>query len=137
MRRLPDLAFEAAERYGARPALAIRRGLRTAVWSYADLAGAIRRAARRLEASGLRPGDRVLTLAPNSPELVISMFAVWQAGGVLVPIDLRTPADVVERIRASSDPVLLIAEGPAGGLDGLLTVSPFDVGAGERGKVAD
>jgi long-chain acyl-CoA synthetase len=110
MQRLPDLLFRAERRFGPRPALAIRRGLRTQVWSYEALARAARMAAARLIEAGLTPGDRVLVLAPNSPELVISMFGVWLAGGVLVPIDLRTPADVIARLRERSEPRLLLTE---------------------------
>jgi long-chain acyl-CoA synthetase len=108
MQRLPEVLLMAERRFGTRPALAIRRGLRTEVWSYRDLADAARAAAVRLVAAGLRPGDRALVLAPNSPELVISMFGVWLAGGVLVPIDLRTPPDVVAGLRQRSEPRLLL-----------------------------
>src|SRR5205807_9315774 len=78
---LPDLLLASAARFGARPALAIRRGLRTERWSYQDLARAARLASTRLGELGLAPGDRVLVLAPNTPELVVSMFAVWLVGG--------------------------------------------------------
>ncbi len=115
MQRLPDLLLTAERRFGPRPALAIRRGLRTEVWSYHALAQAARVAAVRLIDAGLRPGDRVLVLAPNSPELVISMFGVLLAGGVLVPIDLRTPADVIARLRERSEPRLLLTDGDAPG----------------------
>ena len=76
-----------------------------------------------------RPG---LVLAPNSPELVVSMFAVWQAGGVLVPVDQQTMADVVQRIRALSEPSLLIALAPLEGLDDLPTLTPESI-AGRAG----
>jgi long-chain acyl-CoA synthetase len=138
---LPDLLFDLARRFGGRPALAIRRGLRTQVWSYGDLAGAARVAAARLEAAGLQPGDRVLTLAPNSPELVVSMFGVWLAGGVLVPIDLRTTPDVMARMADLTEPRLLIASAPAEGLEGLRILSPLELatpaGAGARGSGAE
>jgi long-chain acyl-CoA synthetase len=123
MRRLPDLLFTAERRFGPRPALAIRRNLRTEVWTYHDLARAARLAADRLIGAGLEAGDRVLVLAPNSPELVICMFGVWLAGGVLVPIDLRTPADVIARLRERSDPRLLLADGVAATASDLPTLS--------------
>jgi long-chain acyl-CoA synthetase len=96
--RLPELVFEAARCYRGRSALALRRGLRTRVWTYTELADQLRAGAARLAQAGLKPGDRVAMLAPNSPELAIGMLAVWQAGGVLVPLDLRTPANVAARI---------------------------------------
>jgi long-chain acyl-CoA synthetase len=113
MRTLPDLLFAAAQRYGPRPALAVRRGLRTQVWTYRGLVKAASGAAARLGAAGVRPGDRIMVLAPNSPELVASMFGVWMTGAILVPIDLQTPPDVIERLRERTEPRLLIGE-PAG-----------------------
>lgn len=127
MQTLPELLFRSERRFGDRPAVAIRRGLRTQVWSYHALAEAARTAAARLEAAGLEPGGRVLTLAPNGPELVAAMFGVWLAGGVLVPLDLRTPPEVVARIRETTSPRLLIASGPVEGPGGLATVSPFEL----------
>ena len=132
---LPDLLFDSARRFGGRPALAIRRGLRTQVWRYGDLARAARVAAARLEAAGLRPGERVLALAPNSPELVVSMFGVWLAGGVLVPIDLRTTPDVMARMADLTEPRLLIASAPTAGLEGLPLVSPLDLAMPARSGV--
>ena len=124
---LPDLLFDSERRFGTRPALAIRRGLRTELWSFADLARAARLAAIRLEAAGVAPGDRVLALAPNSPELVVSMFGTWLAGGVLVPIDLRTPLDVIARIAEQTEPRLLIADRSVDGLGQVPRASPFQL----------
>jgi long-chain acyl-CoA synthetase len=109
MASLPDLLLAAERRFGARPALAVRRGLRTEAWSYGELVRAAGSAATRLSEAGVRPGDRVLVLAPNSPELVASMFGVWLAGAILVPIDLRTPPAVLAKLRERTQPRLLLA----------------------------
>ena len=92
MQTLFDLLRRSAARYDGAPALGIRRGLRTERWSYAGLLAAVDQAAARLRERGIGPGDRVLMLAPNSPELVVGMFAVWKLGAILVPVDLRPPA---------------------------------------------
>ncbi|HEY2592397.1 MAG TPA: AMP-binding protein, partial [Chloroflexota bacterium] len=136
MRRLPDLLFTAERRFGPRPALAIRRNLRTEVWSYHELARAARLAADRLIGAGLQPGDRVLVLAPSSPELVVCMFGVWLAGGVLVPIDLRTPADVVARLRERSEPRLLLIDGVRDVLADLPAVSVSELVRPRAGEPA-
>ena len=91
MTTIPDLIVDAAQRYGPRPALGMRRGLRTERWSYADLARDMHRAAARLAERGVQPGDRVMVLAPELARLVISMLGAWAAGAILVPIDLRHP----------------------------------------------
>ena len=47
-----------------------------------NLAGAMQRL-------GLRKGDRVGVLMPNRPELLESMFATWNFGGCVVPLNAR------------------------------------------------
>lgn len=133
MRTLSDLLLDSERRFGARPALGIRRGLRTTLWSYGELAEAARLAAGRFRTHGLEPGDRVLTLAPNSPELVASMFGVWLAGGVLVPVDIGTTAEAIEGIREQAEPRLIIAGAPPAELSDLPAVSPFEIGNREPG----
>src|SRR5262245_15858124 len=46
-----------------------------------------------LQALGVRPGDRVAYIAPNTHALLESFFAVPQLGAVLVPINYRLIAD--------------------------------------------
>ncbi|WP_017558675.1 AMP-binding protein [Nocardiopsis baichengensis] len=55
----------------------------------ADLAARARGIARALIASGVRPGDRVALMAPNSPGWGAAAFGVWEAGAVLVPLSTR------------------------------------------------
>src|SRR6185369_12143855 len=103
---------QVAQKYGNRPALGIRRGLRTEHWSYQDVERGMRAVAGRLHGLGVEPDDRVMVLAPNSPELVLSMLGAWAAGAILVPIDVRTPADVMARIAEQTAPTLMISDLP-------------------------
>ncbi|RLB41466.1 MAG: 4-coumarate--CoA ligase family protein [Deltaproteobacteria bacterium] len=49
----------------------------------------------RLLKDGLKKGDRVLVILPNSIEFVISFYGVQKAGGILVPLNtLSTDAEV-------------------------------------------
>lgn len=43
--------------------------------------------AAALAAQGVRKGDRVALLMPNTPNIILSQFAVWKAGAVAVPIN--------------------------------------------------
>jgi long-chain acyl-CoA synthetase len=131
MRTIPELLFASERRYQDRPALAIRRELRTPVWSYRDLADGARAAAFRLTHAGVSAGDRVLILAPNTPELVVSMFGAWMAGAVLVPIDLRTPADILMRLVQQTQPRLLIGSAPPDACADLPAIAPATLA--ERG----
>lgn len=123
MQTLFDLVRRSADRYGSAPALGMRRGPRTERRSYARLLADVERAAARLEQRGIGSGDRVLMLAPNSPELVVSMFAVWALGAVLVPIDLRTAGDVIEALIRQTEPRFAIAE-PSDAVPSVPTLSP-------------
>ncbi len=64
-------------------------------YTYAQWRERSRRFASALRAAGLRKDDRVAFLALNSEPLLLSHFAVPQAGGVLVAINTRLNADEV------------------------------------------
>lgn len=106
---LVDLLREAAERYGERPALLIKPGFRTRIWSYRDLAELAPRVARVLADQGLERGDRVLIWGVNRPEWAIGFFGALFAGIVLVPLDVRSQPDFVARIARRTRAKLVLA----------------------------
>lgn len=54
-----------------------------------------RRVAGGLRAIGVRPGDRVVVLMMNTPEVFVTYQAVWRAGAVVTPlIFLQTPPEL-------------------------------------------
>ncbi|MCA1789933.1 MAG: AMP-binding protein, partial [Thioalkalivibrio sp.] len=46
-----------------------------------------------LQKAGLERGDRVLILAPNSSDWMVSALGVMNAGGVVVPLDTQMPGE--------------------------------------------
>jgi len=54
--------------------------------TYLDLLSQAEGLASTLLREGLKPGDRVAVLLPNLPETVVSLFAIWLAGGVAVSL---------------------------------------------------
>jgi acetyl-CoA synthetase len=54
--------------------------------TYAELLDRARRLATVLRRLGISKGDRVATLLPKSPELLIAMVATWRLGAVIVPL---------------------------------------------------
>jgi fatty-acyl-CoA synthase len=79
----------------------IMYGRRTAVvdgdrhLSYAEFGDRCRRAGGFLESCGIRPGDRVATLARNSVMMLEAHYAVPGIGAVLVPLNHRlTPSEI-------------------------------------------
>jgi len=88
---LANLLFHTAQRHPGRPGLI--RGDR--IWTWAELADRVRRAAAALAARGVAKGDRVLVHATNGNALFETMWATWALGAVWVPTNVRlTPAEV-------------------------------------------
>lgn len=116
VRSLDSLLRDAARRHPRRPALAWGTLTRT----YAELDHRCDGLASALVDGGLRARDRVGVLGRNRPECIEAMFAVWRAGGIVVPLnarvlveevvellnDARTSAVVVGPEHASYVPVL-------------------------------
>ncbi|HEY0940343.1 MAG TPA: AMP-binding protein [Steroidobacter sp.] len=69
--------------------------------TYAQLAARVARMASALRELGLKEGDRVGLLAHNSDRFVELLYAVWWAGGVVNPINIRW--NEWEMVRALDD----------------------------------
>jgi long-chain acyl-CoA synthetase len=110
---LIDLLDDAARRYPADRALLYLRtddGLQAA-WSARELQRRARLAAWRLRATGLQPGDRLLTWSPSTPALPAVYWGAMMAGVVFVPLDMRMAPAVLQRIAARADAKLLVVGG--------------------------
>ncbi|MFI5400873.1 MAG: long-chain fatty acid--CoA ligase [SAR324 cluster bacterium] len=79
-RNLPQYADRVAIRFLDHGNLAERE-----VLTYAELAGQARSLAAGLQRLGVRKGDRVALFLPNCPQLIVSYYGIWRAGGVPVP----------------------------------------------------
>lgn len=109
METLVDLVTEAGRRFDRRPALLIRPVFRTRKWRYRDLARLVPRVAGVLAGVGIEQGDRVVIWAVNRPEWGIAFLGAAHAGAVLVPLDVRTPADLAQKIVERTTPKLVLA----------------------------
>ncbi len=67
--------------------------------------------AEQLHDAGVQAGELVAVQLPNAPEMVTTMFGVWLAGAVFVPINARAPAAEVERSMKTVDAAALIQAG--------------------------
>jgi long-chain acyl-CoA synthetase len=106
---LVDLLLDSAARYGDKPALLIKPGFRTRIWSYRDLADLCPRVAGVLRGQGLDAGDRVLIWGVNRPEWAIGYFGAVFAGLVLVPLDVRSQPEFVAKIAQRTRAKLVLA----------------------------
>jgi fatty-acyl-CoA synthase len=76
--------------------------------TYRELDVAANRLAHVLAAHGVRPGDRVATLAPNRVEYPAIYFAVAKLGAIHVPLNFRWKAAEVRYALAQSSPSVLL-----------------------------
>ena len=64
-------------------------------WRYSELLNLVKRFSSSLSELGIGKGDRVLIYLPNSPQWIISWFAIASLGAISVPISpIYTPSDI-------------------------------------------
>ena len=69
---------------------------------------AARAVATRLADAGVEPGQAVAVQMRDGPQLITTMFGVWLAGAVFVPVNPRVPAPEVEKVLASTAVAVLV-----------------------------
>ena len=97
---------EGADKFGPRTALLFKPSFRYQRWTYAQLWEDSGRVASLLQQLGLEKGDRVLLWGPNCPQWVLAFFGCMMAGGIAVPLDMRSAPDFVDRVTSRSKPAL-------------------------------
>ncbi len=79
--------------------------------SWADMADRVARLAAVLQQLGLQPGDRVGMLGMNSDHYVVFFHAVWWAGGVINPVNMRWSAAEIAYSLDDCDTRILLVDG--------------------------
>jgi len=99
---------EAVKQYGGKTAVVCdnRRV------SYAELDEASNKVANALMKMGVRKGDRVAMLLPDSPEFVVIYFGIVKIGGIAVPLNIRYKIDELTSLFDNSEPKVLVVESP-------------------------
>ncbi|WP_158970702.1 acyl-CoA synthetase [Chachezhania sediminis] len=103
---LADLLRRSAARVPDRTALIFRDRTDT----FADLDGAVNRAARGLMAQGVAKGDRIALFAHNSRSFVVLRFAMARIGAVMTPVNFMLNAAEVAYILTHSGAKMMIAQ---------------------------
>ncbi|MGC8876110.1 long-chain-fatty-acid--CoA ligase [Thermus sp.] len=79
--------------------------------SYRELWTLVRRFAKGLEDLGVRPGDRVAIMLPNTPQFVIAFYGTLLAGGVGVNVNpLYTPRELRHQLLDAGAETLVILD---------------------------
>ena len=73
-----------------------------------DQSRAAARIASALRRLGVQPGDRVVVMLPNCPEVIQSYGGIWRTGGVIVPVIFLLGAEEVAHIVAHSEAKVVI-----------------------------
>jgi long-chain acyl-CoA synthetase len=101
---LPELLLERAGQHPERPAVVFYNRVLT----YRRLAEAARRFAAALAGLGVRPGDRVALLLPNTPQFVIAYYGALFAGAVVVPTNPLYVGPEIERQLADAGAKVIV-----------------------------
>ncbi|GAA3877036.1 long-chain fatty acid--CoA ligase [Saccharothrix violaceirubra] len=107
---LTDMVWANAERFGN--AVSFRRRI-DGTWvdvTSRDFAAQVLAVAKGLIASGLAVGDRVGLMSKTRYEWTLLDFAIWHAGGVVVPIYETSSAEQIEWILSDSATKALFVE---------------------------
>ncbi|MGA1842355.1 MAG: o-succinylbenzoate--CoA ligase [bacterium] len=113
MDAVPERFFfeEAVERFDEQPFLIVPEG----TFTYGRIDQYVSETAYRLKGAGIKKGQRIAILAPNSMAYVILLMALWKMGAVAAPISTRLAKRQVEEnlqlIRASG---IILSQGHAG-----------------------
>ncbi|HEY4624749.1 MAG TPA: long-chain fatty acid--CoA ligase, partial [Blastococcus sp.] len=103
------LATNVAE-YGDQVGLRVRRDGQWRDVTYKEFGQQVAGVAKGLVAAGVQPGDRVALQARTRYEWTVCDFAIWTAGGVVVPIYETSSADQVAWILSDSEATVVIVE---------------------------
>jgi fengycin family lipopeptide synthetase D len=107
MTRIEQLIFEQAERNP--DAIAVEcDGERLA---YGQLKSDALLIGRGLQNLGLQPGGKVVIFQERSLETFPLILGIWNAGGVVVPINPNTPVKLLQWMIQSSSPSIIVTEG--------------------------
>ncbi|MBI4264814.1 MAG: AMP-binding protein, partial [Acidobacteria bacterium] len=107
-------------------------GYRRRGFTYEDVGRAARGFAARLANAGLRKGDKAIFWGENRPEWIACYWGCLIAGVVVVPIDYRSSADFVDKIRRLVEARLLLVGDDVRPLTG-----EVDLGGADRWMFAD
>lgn len=87
----------------------MRAGVRTTKYSYAEFERRAHAYARLMREHAVAKGDRVLIWAPNQPDWTAAMFGAFLNGAIVVPLDVRSSREFVDRVVGQTEPALAFA----------------------------
>ncbi|MPZ13138.1 MAG: AMP-binding protein [Chloroflexi bacterium] len=126
-RNLGELVGAASEQFADDVAFQVRRGLRLERYTFRAAGDGARRVAAWLNARGITAGERLVVWSPNMPEYAMLYFGAWTAGVVVVPIDVRTGQEILDRFVAAAEPRMAFKSRHLAGRFGPPVAETFDL----------
>jgi len=105
-RTIPALLERQARTHGDRPL--VRCG--AATFTVAQLRAAVAASAAGLAQAGVEPGDRVVLMASNRPELLELMLAAIWRGAIAVPVNTALRGEQLGHVLRTAAPRLIVVE---------------------------
>jgi long-chain acyl-CoA synthetase len=87
----------------------MRAGIRTTKYTYAQFERRAHAYAKLMREHAVAKGDRVVIWAPNQPDWTAAMFGAFLNGAIVVPLDVRSSRDFVDRVVGQTEPALAFA----------------------------
>jgi acyl-CoA synthetase (AMP-forming)/AMP-acid ligase II len=86
-------------------------------WSFIDVEQRMLEAARAFVALGVKPGDRVALLGPNTATWIQAALGIHAAGGVMIPLNTRFKGEELAHILRKSGAMAVVTVGGFLGMD--------------------
>ena len=102
---LGELLAASRERFNDQTALSFEGN----TWSFEDVYNEAHSFARLLQKEGFSAGDRLAVILPNRPEYVVAIFGTVLAGGIVVQVNVRYPAEEMRRILDDSGATFVVS----------------------------
>ena len=104
---MTHLVRSRARRHGERVFATFEGG---AALTFAGLDRESDRFAAALAAAGIGPGERVMALLGNGPEILVAFFGAMKAGCVIVPVNIELRGAFLAHQVGNAEPALVVAE---------------------------
>ncbi len=104
---LIDILLQSEKRYPNKTALVMRMGYRTVSLTYHEVYITAQKISVFLQNQGLKKGDKVLILAPNSPYWICVFWGCLLGGYVPVPLNIQSTPEFLKKIADQTEAKIL------------------------------
>ncbi|MEH7110550.1 long-chain-fatty-acid--CoA ligase, partial [Bacillus sp. JJ1764] len=102
---LPQFLDRAVALYGDKPAVYCDER----IFTYEQLNGRVNQLSHGLKELGVKKGDRIAYLAPNTVEMLEGFYGIFQLGAIMVPLNIRLkPEDYLFILNHSESKLLFV-----------------------------